>query len=185
MRHAGFEVYEEFYLNDHGVQMNIFANSIAVRYMQELGVEAQMPDEAYGGEYVKEIAHEIVKLDGDKWLNVEDGARIEAFKKIGQDRMIAELQQTLKQFGTKFDLYFSESSLYDGKTTKVHKAIEEFKKKDLVYEKDGATWFKSTQFGDDKDRVIVKENGDVTYFLSDCAYHYDKLNRGFDHLIDI
>ena len=99
--------------------------------------------------------------------------------------MVAQLQQTLKQFGTKFDLYFSESSLYDGKETKVDKAIAEFKKNDLVYEKDGATWFKSTNFGDDKDRVVIKENGEVTYFLSDCAYHLDKLQRGFDHLIDI
>ena len=99
--------------------------------------------------------------------------------------MVAQLQQTLKQFGTKFDLYFSESSLYDGKETKVDKAITEFKKNDLVYEKDGATWFKSTNFGDDKDRVVIKENGEITYFLSDCAYHLDKLQRGFDHLIDI
>lgn len=99
--------------------------------------------------------------------------------------MVAELQQTLKQFGTKFDLYFSESSLYTGKITKVDKAVEEFKKKDLLYEKDGATWFKSTQFGDDKDRVIIKENGELTYFLSDCAYHYDKLQRGFERLINI
>lgn len=185
MRHAGFDVYEEFYLNDHGVQMNIFANSIAVRYMQELGVDAKMPDDAYGGEYVRDIAKEIIKVDGDKWLEADEDARIEAFKKIGQDKMVAELQQTLKQFGTKFDLYFSESSLYDGKTPKVEDAVEKFKKKDLLYEKDGATWFKSTQFGDDKDRVIIKENGEVTYFLSDCAYHYDKLNRGFQHLIDI
>lgn len=185
MRHCGYEVYEEFYLNDHGVQMNLFANSIAVRYMQALGQDVELPDESYGGEYVKDIAQDIIDADGDKWLDVDEDARIEAFKKIGQDKMVAQLQQTLKQFGTKFDLYFSESSLYNGKTTKVDKAIEEFKKNDLLYEKDGATWFKTTNFGDDKDRVVIKENGEVTYFLSDCAYHFDKLQRGFDHLIDI
>lgn len=97
--------------------------------------------------------------------------------------MIAQLNNTLSTFGTKFDLYFSESSLYD--ENKVKLVIEDFKNKDLIYEKDGATWFKSTEFGDDKDRVIIKENGEVTYFLSDCAYHYDKLQRGFAHLIDI
>ncbi len=99
--------------------------------------------------------------------------------------MVAELTSTLDKFGTKFHLYFSESSLYDGKKNKVDIALEEFSKKDLIYQKDGATWFKSTKFGDDKDRVIIKENGELTYFLSDCAYHYDKLQRGFDHLIDI
>lgn len=185
MRHAGYHVYEEFYLNDHGVQMNLFGKSISVRYLQALGQDAEMPEDCYGGEYVKDIAEDIKNTDGDKWAKVEEDARIEAFKKIGQDKMVAQLQQTLKQFGTKFDLYFSESSLYDGKETKVDKAIAEFKKNDLVYEKDGATWFKSTNFGDDKDRVVIKENGEVTYFLSDCAYHLDKLQRGFDHLIDI
>ena len=99
--------------------------------------------------------------------------------------MLEQLKNTLTQFGTSFDMYFSESSLYEGEKNKVDVAIEEFKSKDLIYEKDNATWFKSTKFGDDKDRVIIKENGEVTYFLSDCAYHFDKLKRGFDHLIDI
>lgn len=99
--------------------------------------------------------------------------------------MVSQLKETLSIFGTHFDMYFSESLLYFGDTTKVDLAVKEFKNKGLIYEKDGATWFKSTEFGDDKDRVIVKENGEVTYFLSDCAYHYDKISRGFDHLIDI
>lgn len=185
MRHAGYEVYEEFYLNDHGVQMNLFANSIVVRYLQALGVDAEMPDDAYGGEYVKDIAENIINVDGNKWLDANEEARLEAFKKIGQDHMIAQLTNTLDKFGTKFDLYFSESSLYDGKVNKVDKVLQEFKSNNLIYEKDGATWFKSSQFGDDKDRVIIKENGEFTYFLSDCAYHYDKLQRGFNHLIDI
>lgn len=110
---------------------------------------------------------------------------MEAFKKIGQDKMMAELTSTLDKFGTKFDLYFSESCLYDGKKNRVDCALDAFKEKGLIYQKDSATWFKSTKFGDDKDRVIIKENGEVTYFLSDCAYHLDKLQRGFDHLIDI
>lgn len=185
MRHAGYDVYEEFYLNDHGVQMNLFANSIVVRYLQAFGRDVELPDDAYGGQYVKEIAEEIIKVDGDKWRDANEEARLQAFKKIGQDKMVAELQQTLDKFGTHFDLYFSESSLYDGKPSAVDVAIEKFKKNDLIYEKDRATWFKSTQFGDDKDRVIIKENGEVTYFLSDCAYHYNKLKRGFEHLIDI
>lgn len=185
MRHAGYDVYEEFYMNDHGVQMKLFAKSISIRYLQMLGQNIKLPDDCYGGEYVRDIASSIIDKDGDKWLNFSEQERLDAFKVIGQEKMVKLLQKTLKQFGTNFDLYFSESSLYDGDFTKVDKAIEEFKRQDLIYDKDGATWFKSTLFGDDKDRVIIKENGEVTYFLSDCAYHFDKLQRGFEHLIDI
>lgn len=187
MRYAGYAVYEEFYVNDHGVQMNLFANSISVRYMQQLGHDVEMPEDCYGGEYVTEIAKEIIAEDGDKWAD-DETARLAEFKKIGQEKMMGQLKATLDGFGNEFDLYFSESSLYDndenGKNA-VDFALEEFEKQGLSYTQDGALWFKSTNFGDDKDRVIIKENGEMTYFLSDCAYHLNKLNRGFDHLIDI
>lgn len=185
MRYAGYQVSEEFYVNDHGVQMSLFANSIYLRYLELYGNDVDMPDDSYGGDYVIEIAKEISEKDGEKWLNVDKYQAIEAFKDIGKNKMMSQLKGTLDQFGTHFDTYYSESSLYEGQETKVDAAIKEFKDKGLVYEEAGATWFKSTNFGDDKDRVIIKENGEVTYFLSDCAYHYDKLQRGFDLLIDI
>lgn len=185
MKHAGYNVYQEFYLNDHGVQMNLFANSIYLRYLQEFGQDVELPDDAYGGDYVKEIAQEVKANDGDKWLNTQKGEAIAAFREIGMNKMLNQIKQTLEFFGNDFDMFYSESSLYVGSPNKVDDAIAEFKSKDLIYEKDGATWFKTTNFDDDKDRVIIKENGEVTYFLSDCAYHFDKLQRGFDRLIDI
>lgn len=188
MKHAGYDVYEEFYVNDHGVQMKLFAKSISVRYLQELGQDVQMPDDSYGGQYVKDIAHSIFEADGDKWAHVDETERLAAFKKIGQEKMMAQLKETLDIFDTQFDLFFSESALYDkdesGKNA-VEKALDEFANKGLSYKDQGALWFKSTEFGDDKDRVIIKENGEYTYFLSDCAYHKNKLDRGFKHLIDI
>ncbi|MDO5328520.1 MAG: arginine--tRNA ligase [Coriobacteriia bacterium] len=175
MKHAGYNVYQEFYVNDHGVQMQLFANSIYVRYRQIKGEDVEMPDDGYGGDYVKDIAQKI--YDENK------NADIDFIRDYGYKYMMDVIKHTLAQFGNEFDMFFSESSLYDDNL--IEAALDEFKSKDLIYERDGATWFKSTEFGDDKDRVVIKENGEMTYFLSDCAYHKNKLDRGFNHLIDI
>lgn len=139
MKHAGYSVYEEFYLNDHGVQMNLFAKSIAIRYKQELGCDASMPDDAYGGAYIIDIAKEIIDSDGDKWLQVSEDEIISAFREIGKNKMLSQLKNTLKVFGNNFDLFFSESSLYDDNDNKVQKAINKFEDLGLIYKKDGAT----------------------------------------------
>lgn len=188
MRHAGYEVSEEFYINDHGTQMDIFGMSISVRYLQALGHDVEMPENCYGGGYVKDIAQGIIDRDGNKWESVSDQERIEAFREIAYQEMLDLIRETLTGFGTTFDTWFSERSLYEvdeNGTSPVSRSLEIMNEKGYLYDKDGATWFRSTDFGDDKDRVLVKENGEYTYFMSDVAYHYDKMQRGFDHLIDL
>ena len=159
MRHAGYEVSEEYYINDHGVQMDVFGNSVSVRYMQLLGHDVEMPEKCYGGGYVKDIAQNIIDRDGNKWESVSNEERMAAFREIAYKEMLDLARNTLTNFG--------------------------MNEKGYLYEKDGATWFRSTDFGDDKDRVLLKENGEYTYFMSDVAYHYNKMQRGFEHLIDL
>ncbi len=188
LRHAGYEVGEEFYINDQGNQMNVFGNSVVVRYLQLLGQDIEMPEACYGGGYVKEIAQAIIDEDGDKWLDADEQERLINFRERGYAMMLDSVKATLSQFGNNFNTWFSERSLFvpgeDGKT-KQQRAFDVMKEKGLLYEKEGATFFRSTDFGDDKDRVLIKANGELTYFMSDVAYHYDKMQRGFTHLIDI
>lgn len=188
MRHAGYEVDEEFYINDQGNQMNVFADSLVVRYQQALGLDVEMPEASYGGGYVKELAQQIIDKDGDKWLSADEEERRVAFREMGYAAMLDSVKETLELFGNHFDTWFSERSLFvpgeDGKT-KVDRAFEVMSERGYIYEADGATYFRSTEFGDEKDRVLIKGNGELTYFMSDVAYHYDKIQRGYDHLIDI
>ena len=188
MRHAGYEVDEEFYINDQGNQMNVFADSLVVRYQQALGLEVEMPEASYGGGYVKDLAQQIIERDGDKWLSVDPDTRRHEFREMGYQAMMNNVKETLEIFGNHFDTWFSERSLFvpdeEGKT-KVDRAFEVMKERGYIFEQEGATYFRSTAFGDEKDRVLIKTNGELTYFMSDVAYHYDKMQRGYDHLIDI
>ena len=188
MRHAGYDVYEEFYVNDHGTQMDVFGNSIAVRYLQLLGRDVEMPEQCYGGAYVTDIAQGIIDREGDAYLNMDDEERMRAFREIGYREMLDDQRTLLERFGTTFDRWFSERDLYveddEGKSA-VDRALDVMREHGYIFEADDATWFRSTDFGDDKDRVLIKANGELTYFTSDMAYHYDKICRGFDHLIDI
>lgn len=188
LRHAGFDVSEEFYINDHGTQMDNFGRSVSVRYEQLCGRDVPMLENCYGGAYVIDIAREILDADGEKWLDVPEKERVVAFRERSYVEMLEHNKAVLSGFGTTFDTWFSERTLYvpdeDGKSAVDH-ALEAMDAKGYVFQKDGATWFKSTAFGDEKDRVLIKENGEFTYFLSDVAYHYNKIQRGFTHLIDI
>lgn len=188
LRHAGYDVDEEFYVNDHGTQMDVFGESLAVRYMQELGHDVALPEECYGGHYMVDLAKEIIAKDGRKYEFMTDDERRIALREVGYEAMLESQRSLLEHFGTTFNTWFSERWLYvpdDSGQTAVDKALEAMTAKGYVYEKDGATWFASTEFGDDKDRVLIKANGELTYFMSDMAYHYNKLQRGFDQLIDI
>ena len=188
MRHAGYSVDEEFYINDQGNQMNVFGNSIVVRYQQLLGQDVEMPEACYGGAYIKDIAQAIIDVDGDKWLDANEDERLVDFRERGYAMMLDSVKDTLSTFGNNFDTWFSERSLFvaDGNgETKQQRAFDVMNEKGLLFEAEGATFFRSTDYGDDKDRVLVKANGDLTYFMSDVAYHYDKMQRGYDHLIDI
>ena len=188
MRHAGYSVDEEFYINDQGNQMNVFGNSVVVRYQQLLGRDVEMPEACYGGAYIKDIAQAIIDADGDKWLDADEDERLVNFRERGYAMMLDSVKNTLSAFGNNFDTWFSERSLFvvnENGETKQQRAFDVMNEKGLLFEAEGATFFRSTDYGDDKDRVLVKANGDLTYFMSDVAYHYDKMQRGYDHLIDI
>ncbi len=188
MRHAGYDVYEEFYVNDHGTQMDVFGNSISVRYMQLLGHDVEMPEECYGGAYVADIAQGIIDREGRAYEDMGEHDRMIAFREIGYHQMLDDQYRLLERFGTTFDRWFSERDLYvedaEG-TSAVDRALAVMRERGYIFEAEDATWFRSTEFGDDKDRVLIKANGELTYFTSDMAYHYDKVCRGFDRLIDI
>lgn len=188
MRHAGYDVYEEFYVNDHGTQMDVFGNSVSIRYMQELGHNLEMPEQCYGGAYVCDIARAIIAQDGNKYESYSPEERRITFREIAYKMMLEDQRKLLARYGVTFDRWFSERTLYeaaDGEENAIDRALRVMREKGYVFEKEGAVWFRSTAFEDEKDRVLIKENGEYTYFMSDVAYHYDKICRGFDHLIDI
>ena len=191
MRHAGYEVFEEFYINDHGVQMDKFGLSIAARYLQQLGHEdAVVPEGGYNGLYVNDIAKEIIDRDGNKWEDADEHERMVEFREFGYAYIMKMFHDITDRFGNHFERWQSEREMYlpsdefDGKSPFEY-CIGNLKDKGDIYEKDGAVWFKSSEYGDEKDRVVRKADGDYTYFASDVAYHYWKKERGFDILIDI
>lgn len=188
MEHAGWKVEREFYINDAGSQMENFAHSIDVRYLQLCGVDAELPENAYGGAYVTTIAQMILDSDGNKWVNVSDEERSLHFRELAYQMMLEHMKSVLASVGVSFDNWFSERSLYladeNGKTS-IESTIDHLRELGYIFEKDGAVWFRSTEFGDDKDRVLVKNDGSYTYFTPDIAYHSNKFARGFDIAIDI
>ena len=188
MEHAGYDVCEEFYINDHGTQMDVFGNSVAVRYMQLLGHDVEMPEQCYGGSYVADIAQGIIDREGRKYEELTDEERMNAFREIAYQEMLDLQHRVMGRMGTTFDRWFSERSLYvedEAGESPVSRSLKAMEDKGYVKEEDGAIWFRSSALGDEKDRVMIKANGEMTYFMSDVAYHYDKKMRGFDHLINI
>lgn len=188
MEHAGYEVFEEFYINDAGVQMDLFGQSVVCRYLQICGQEIEMPEGSYGGSYIEEIAQRIYDRDADSWVQRSEDERLAEFREIAYGEMLQNVKDTLYRFGNRFDYWFSERTLHvkdaEG-VTPIERALSTMREKGYVEEREGATWFRSTEFGDEKDRVLIKENGEYTYFMGDIAYHYDKISRGYDHLINI
>jgi arginyl-tRNA synthetase len=188
LEHAGWRVEREFYINDAGVQMEIFAKSVAARYLQLTGRDATFADEWYQGAYITGIAREILDAEGDVWAEADPADREAHFKEVAYAQVLAHLDQVLRGMGVRFDVWFSERTLHekdaDGRSA-VDRGIDELREAGHVYEADGATWFRSTAFGDDKDRVLRKADGEFTYFAADIAYHRDKFERGFDRVIDI
>jgi arginyl-tRNA synthetase len=180
---SGYQVSREFYVNDAGHQVDLLADSLEARYRQALGQDAQLPENGYRGEYLLDIAKQLVSEEGDRLLGLLSGERHEWLKGYVVSHMVEKQKQTLLEYGLKYDTWYSEKSLRE---TKAHEAlVEELREREFIYEKDGALWFRSTEFGDDKDRVVVKSDGEMTYLAPDIAYHKDKLKRGFGHLIDI
>jgi len=212
---VGFAVHREYYVNDAGRQMDILATSIWLRYQEECGERVLFPSNGYRGDYVREIAADIHRASandyrrpaelvlenipadepqgGDKELHIDaliartktllGPSLYRDFFQIGLDNILDDIRDDLKEFGVDYQEWFSERQLMDDGS--VQKALERLRAGGHLYEQDGATWFASSQLGDEKDRVVVRENGQTTYFASDIAYHMNKLDRGFDQIIDI
>ncbi|MBI4687968.1 MAG: arginine--tRNA ligase [Nitrospirae bacterium] len=190
LKAAGYNVQKEYYINDAGMQVRLLGQSVYVRYQQLLGNDIPFPEEGYKGSYIENISEEIIKEVSNKYLDVSFGECSEFFTDYAYKRMLADISKDLQDFGVTFDRWQSEKELYQkteggAEESIVQDAIDELRVMGYIYEKDGAIWFRSTDFGDDKDRVIVKKDGEYTYFASDIAYHKDKLDRGFDAIVNI
>ena len=207
---AGNEVEREYYVNDAGRQMDILAVSVFIRYLQVIGEAVELPDNCYKGQYVVDMGASLANEHSDKYklaagdiadcrAGLEDEAALDATislakEKLGADgfklffdlalnSILGDIKQDLGEFGVDYDTWYSERSLFD--SGKIEKAIEKLKASGDLYEKGGAWWFRTTDYGDEKDRVVVRDNGQPTYFASDIAYHQDKLDRGFDLAINV
>ncbi len=180
---AGFDVQKEYYINDSGRQIRTLGTSVFLRLQQMTGKKIEFPDDCYKGDYIKDLAGEILETNGEEFVQKDEKEAIEACARFAAKKILKGIQEDLQNFGVTFDQWFSEQSLYD--TGRVQKAIKDFKSKDLIYEQDGAYWFRTEDFGDEKNRVIVRNNGLTTYFASDIAYHMEKYERGFDRVIDV
>jgi arginyl-tRNA synthetase len=179
----GHDVSREYYMNDAGQKVRNLALSVEAHYFNLLGQPRPFPEEGYPGDYVVKLARQIVDTEGDVWLRSPEEARIEHFRDVSVAAVIAEIREVLERFGVRFDVWFSERALV--RSGAVDRALAELRARDYIYEADGKTWFRSTAFGDDKDRVILKPTGEWTYFGSDIAYHLDKLARGFEKMINV
>lgn len=177
LRFLGYNVTPEYYINDAGAQINKLGMSLKIRCEQILGYDVALPEDAYHGEYLLEVAKECLVAHGKEILNKD----ITFFSAYAQDRMLANIKHTLDQYGIQFDTWFSEKTLHTSGA--IDMAIATLKNRGFIYEKDGAQWFKATTFGDDKDRVVRKANGELTYIAADIAYLKNKVERGHTNLI--
>lgn len=180
---GGYNVTKEYYVNDAGRQVKLLGLSVFARYQQMLGIEYPFPEEGYKGAYAGQIAQEIINLHGNKYAETAFDEVATLFTDFSFKAMLKEIMNDLKDFGVVFDAWQSERELYADKA--VGDAIEDLRHRGRLYELDGALWFRSTDFGDDKDRVIVKNDGEFTYFASDIAYHRNKIEKGFDEIVDV
>src|SRR5690625_2055454 len=180
---TGHDVQREYYINDAGNQIDNLAISIEARYLQALGEDAQMPEDGYHGKDIIEIGKRLVAEEGDKWASVPAEERIAYFKEYGLKSLLGKIEEDLADFRVQFDHWFSERSLY--KDNQITDVLEILKDGKYTYEQDGATWLRSTDFNDDKDRVLIKQDGSYTYLTPDIAYHKNKFDRGFDKIVNV
>jgi len=183
LKMAGYEVSTEYYINDVGNQMNNLGRSTWIRYKELLGKHVSFPEDGYQGDYIKGIAQAIIDQDGSSHLDKKDEDALTYFRQFSIDSILNGIRRDLKEFRVEFDRWFSESSLDDDDL--VNRAINWLRDKGFVYDKDGATWVKTSDFQDDADRVIIKQGGERTYFCSDIAYHKNKVDRGYDLILNL
>ncbi len=180
---CGYDVQREYYINDSGRQIQTLGRSVFLRYRELLGHRVKFPDDCYQGDYIVDLAAEIKSQQGEALLNLVDDEAMMHCARFAAVKILEGIRDDLKLFGVEFDCWFSEQSLYD--SGRVDQIIDQFRKRGIIYEKEGALWFKTRDFGDEKDRVVVKKNGETTYFASDIAYHQDKYDRGFERVVDV
>ncbi|MNW32285.1 Arginine--tRNA ligase [compost metagenome] len=180
---AGYKVTREYYINDAGNQIYNMSRSIEARYLQELGQDAEMPEDGYHGEDIIGFAKELVAEKGDSLLSMSPGDRAGFFREYGLEKELDKIKRDLERFRVPFDSWFSETSLYEN--GEVLKVLNELRDRNEIYEEEGATWLNTTKYGDDKNRVLIKNDGTYTYLTPDIAYHRDKYARGYDTIINI
>ena len=183
MRAAGYDADREYYINDAGAQIKNLGLSLYARYREQFGLDFDLPEDGYHGPDVIEIAKELVEKDGDKWLHVEPEAAQEYFAETGRNMELERIKEDLKYYRCEFDSWVSEKWIVS--QGMVEKAVEKMRAMDLLYDKDGAIWFKATVYGDDKDRVLKKSDGYYTYMTPDIANHLYKYDRGYEKLVNI
>ena len=185
LKFTGWDVQREYYVNDSGLQITTLGKSTQARYFEILGQESNFPENGYKGEYIYDLAQEIINLEGKKFLDIPRDESLEYFKTYAADKIMSGIKQDLEFFRVKFDNFFPEGYLHANNL--VRSAMEDLKARGFAYESDGALWFKTEDtIGDDKDRVLIRANGVPTYFASDIAYHRNKfITRNFERVIDV
>lgn len=183
LRAVGCDVSSEYYINDAGNQISNLAASVNARYMEALGQQADFPENGYHGYDITETARRIIRIYGDRFLRMDEAERLQNFRTIALREKLAALKEDLEAFNVTFDVWFSEQTLHDA--GEIRKVCELLTERGYMYENDGALWLKATEYGDDKDRVVIRDNGVPTYFAADIAYHNNKFSRGFDRVINL
>ncbi|MFC1855388.1 arginine--tRNA ligase [Thermodesulfobacteriota bacterium] len=183
MKFAGYTVDTEYYINDVGNQLFILGSSVYARYCELFGKDVEFKENFYQGDYIKDIAARIKDKDGEKYIEMDEGAAISELGSMAGNEILDGIRDDLKDFSVEFDRWYSERTLVD--SGKRDQAIADLKERGIIYEAEGAWWFKTTDFGDEKDRVVIKADGAMTYFASDIAYHKEKYERGYDEIVDI
>jgi arginyl-tRNA synthetase len=184
LKAAGYEVTREYYINDAGNQMDAFYRSVYARYQQALGLSVEFPANGYQGDYILDLAREIVDVEGTRFLGMPEEQALKEIGDLGRETMVANIRRDLGLVGVDFDNWFSERSLFENQ--EYDRAMNLLREKNFLSERENALWFNSSLLGDEKDNVVVRSTGEPTYFASDIAYHYNKfVERNFDHVIDI
>ncbi len=183
LRATGHDVVSEYYINDAGRQMKLLGVSVLARYLESCGQTVPFPEDGYQGEYIRAVAARVKAEQGVALLSIPAGDAEQRSKEFAYRELLALIRQDLEAFGISFESWFSEASLLSSGA--VEQVLSELRGRDLLFDQDGAQWFRSSAFGDEKDRVVRKQEGDYTYLASDIAYHRDKLRRGFDLLVDV
>ncbi|OYD07961.1 arginine--tRNA ligase [Paludifilum halophilum] len=180
---AGYDVTREYYVNDAGNQMNLMALSLQARYLEALGKEAPFPEDGYRGQDIAKIGRTLAEEEGDRLVRMDEEERLHYLRQYGLNHLLAKIKEDLGRYRVHIDSWFSETSLHESGA--VEEVTKELSRRGKTYEKDGALWLKSAEYGDDKDRVLIKQDGAFTYITPDIAYHRDKYERGFDRIVNI